>query len=149
MIGSALFARVALSRPGLVALTIVGGLVLYEGLPVGPVARLPLVGPVVERIAAGRVDRVRLAAIEAARVGFVREAEKRAAEAELAETRRQLAASTAAREAFATDLAALRLAAEAAVATLETEIADYEKRLEDAGRACLLDRRDLEWLRRD
>lgn len=149
MIAGALLTRAALSRPGLVVITATLFFAFYEGAPTGPLSRLPFVGPIVERVSGGRVDRVRLAAIEEARRGFVLEADKRAAEAELAEVRRQLGAASAARERFATALAETRLAAAARLETLETEIADYEHRLAAAGRLCRLDRGDIDWLRRD
>lgn len=83
----------------------------------------------------------------AARRGYVLESEKTAAEAELAEVRRQLAAATAARNRFAVGLAQANAAAQAHAEKLESEIADYEKKLDAAGRKCGLDRADIEWLR--
>lgn len=84
----------------------------------------------------------------AARQGYVVLAEKAAAEAELTETRRQLAVTVAARDRYQLGLAqAQRLSADRAE-QLESEIADYERKLDAAGRACRLDGADIEWVRR-
>lgn len=123
------------------------------------------VSPVVSRVAvplafaAGLVAALVLAALwdrfiddptveRAARQGYVLQVEKRAAEAELAETRRQLAVATAARDRYQLGLAQAQRAAAEHAEQLESEIADYERKLDAAGRACRLDGADLEWLRK-
>lgn len=83
----------------------------------------------------------------AARHGYVLEAEKDAAAAELAEVRRQLAVVTELRDRFALDLSQVQAAAAAHAEKLESEIAAYETQLVAAGRACRLDRADIDWLR--
>lgn len=84
----------------------------------------------------------------AARRGYVLTVERDAAEAELAETRRQLTVAREARDRFAIGLAQAQAASAAHAEKLETEIAAYETELVAAGRACRLDRDDVEWLHR-
>jgi len=83
----------------------------------------------------------------AARHGYVLETEKDATAAELAEVRRQLAVVTELRDRFALDLSRSQAAAAAHAEKLESEIAAYETQLVAAGRACRLDRADIDWLR--
>ncbi|MEO3997167.1 hypothetical protein [Mesorhizobium sp. CAU 1732] len=149
MIAGAFLSRAALSRPGLVALTALVLVAFYEGAPIAPLDRVPLLGPVLAVVTSGRVERASAAAAREARQGYVREAEKSAAEAALAETRRQLRVATDARERFATALAQTRAATSARLETLEAEISDYETRLALQGRICRLDRGDIDWLRID
>jgi uncharacterized lipoprotein YmbA len=84
--------------------------------------------------------------VSQARQGFVVTAERDALAARLDEEHRQrLAAETAA------DWLRIELAGQEAQAAIEAEkteqeIADYEKKLADAGRSCFLDDTDLEFL---
>lgn len=132
-------------REGLGALAgaaVVGGLLLvfYEGLPLGPLRDVPVLGDFVQ----GRVEAER----ERAREGYVREARLLAAEARLAEKQRQLDAGRKAAEGFAALLAEAR-AREAGQAAIDlAEDAEYEALLEAAGRSCRLDQSDIDWLRR-
>lgn len=87
------------------------------------------------------------AVAKAARLDFVRKAELTAAQALHAETLRQLAAARRVNGQYLAELQAARAAEAAASEILEQEIADYEKRLADNGRACLLNDADIEWLR--
>jgi hypothetical protein len=76
----------------------------------------------------------------------VARAETAALQAQLAEERRRRAAATAALELYRRQADADAAAAEARAAELQKEIADYEKKLADAGRGCRLDDADLRWL---
>lgn len=83
-----------------------------------------------------------------ARLGYVVLSEKAAIEAKLKleEKRRKAAEEISSRH-----QALLKIAnaeAEAEQARLEQENADYEARLEAAGRSCRLDDADIEWLRK-
>ncbi|KAB0565834.1 MULTISPECIES: hypothetical protein [Brucella/Ochrobactrum group] len=51
-------------------------------------------------------------------------------------------------EAYQVQLRNARAAEAARIEQTEQEISDYEKRLADAGRICLLDRDDIEFLRK-
>ncbi len=82
-----------------------------------------------------------------AREGFVRIAERTALEAQLAETRRQLAAGAQALEEHRKRLAAKARLTEMAREQMEQEIARYETDLARAGRSCDFDAADIEWLR--
>ncbi len=102
---------------------------VYEGLPFGLVD--------------GRVDEVR----RAAREGYVQEARAVAAEVKAAELQRQLDAGRKALAGYAELLAAAQRAEMLASDELEKRISDYEALLAAAGRSCLLDKHDLDWLR--
>lgn len=119
-------------------------LVIYEGIPLGPFRDIPLLGPALELVTDGRVDRER----KAARAGLVQEAKLVAAEAELAETRRQLAAGRVATEGFAELLAAAQAREAELDATTQLKEAEYEAQLADRGRVCRLDADDLRFLMR-
>ncbi|EKF43959.1 hypothetical protein NA8A_04085 [Nitratireductor indicus C115] len=95
------------SALGGAALAAAISILVYEGLPLGPLRLVPLLGPVLEIVADGRVDRVR-------REGAV--AERRAWE----ETRRRMLA----------EMAEERRKAQGAIATAER--AYLEKRDRDA-----------------
>lgn len=89
------------SRAGLLAMAAAAVFVFYEGVPIGPLRSIPLLGPVLEEITGGRVDRER----RAARDGFVRETGAIAAEAKAAEVARQLEAGRRAAARYAKLLA--------------------------------------------
>ena len=81
-----------------------------------------------------------------ARQGYVQEAQVIAAEAKVAEMQRQIAAGQYVISAYQEQLSNARAAEQAKSEQSEQEIAAYEKRLADEGRACRLDGTDIEWL---
>lgn len=83
-----------------------------------------------------------------ARAGYVARAEMIAIEAELEEMRRQRDAIAAWRDRYAKALARAEQERADLERIRERERADYAGELERAGRACLLDRADIDWLRR-
>lgn len=131
------------SRIGLLVGAALAVFVFYEGIPVGPIAKIPFVGPVVEEATAGRVTRVRLAAVK----GYVLAAERDALQAKIEETDRQKRVAEAELVSLREELSRQQESEMAADARREQEIADYEKKLADSGRVCRLDDDDLEWLR--
>jgi len=92
----------------------------------------------------GWIDNPRVA--REATASCVARVETAALQAQLAEERRRRAAATAALELYRRQADADAAAAEARAADLQKEIADYEKKLADAGRGCRLDDADLRWL---
>ncbi|MEI5680452.1 hypothetical protein G6N74_28500 [Mesorhizobium sp. CGMCC 1.15528] len=84
-----------------------------------------------------------------ARAGFVLTAERDALAARLNEEQRQRKASDAALSMLRNELDKQQESELAASERLELEIADYEKKLADAGRSCRLDDSDTDWLRDD
>lgn len=81
-----------LSRTGLLTMAAVGVFVFYEGLPIGPLRMIPYVGPALERVTDGRVDRERKRGAAQERILWEearrklqaqREADRRAAQAEI------------------------------------------------------------------
>lgn len=124
-------------------LLLVGIFCFYEGVP--GLRSVPFVGWIAE----GRVAAVaRIAAAEAQK-GYVLASEKAALAAQLAEERRQRQAGALALEEYRKREAAdKKLDAELA-ARQEQELADYEKKLEAAGRARRLDESDLDFIMRD
>jgi len=112
-----------------IVVAIAACVLVYEGLPFGLVD--------------GRVDTER----QAAREGYVREARAIAAEAKAAELQRQLEAGRKALAGYADLLTAAQKAETLASDQLEKRISDYEAQLAAAGRSCLLDSHDLDWLR--
>ena len=70
-----------------------------------------------------------------------------ASKARLQEQQRQQDAADLALNTFNTQLAARRAAQDAAAQQFEQEISDYEKKLKEAGRSCVLDGDTIEWLR--
>lgn len=83
-----------------------------------------------------------------ARKGYVLLAEKTAAEAQAAELRRQINATAQSLEEHRRRLAAAEVADQQQTEEREREIAAYEIRLDQASRRCVLDRDDVEFLRR-
>ncbi len=81
-----------------------------------------------------------------ARQGYVLEAKKTALEAQLAERDRQIKAGGYVISAYQEQLSNARAAETARAEQSEQEIAAYETRLADEGRACLLDNADRAWL---
>lgn len=122
------------------ALAVVVCLVVYEGIPLGPLRLIPGI----DQFAEGRVAAER----RKAREGFVQEAQLIAAEAKLAETQRQLAAGRKALDAYAAMLSEAQ-AREAALAEQDAkDEAEYEALLKAAGRSCALGSDDVIWLRK-
>lgn len=87
------------------------------------------------------------AVARAARENYVRSAQLEAANAKIAELARQLEAGQRANQLFAELLAQVRAENEILSEQLEQDIARYEALLAADGRSCVLDQRDLEWLR--
>jgi len=81
-----------------------------------------------------------------ARKGYVLEAQVTALEAQLAEKQRQLAAGQKAAGEYQVQLQTARVEEQTRAEQVEKEIADYEKKLAEAGRACVLDGDDIDWL---
>lgn len=112
------------------AVGIVLSTLYFNGVPV--LKDLPYVGAVFE----GQ-----------AKKGLVPEFQATALRAELDEQRRQVKANALVIESYQVQLRNARAAEAAQIEKSEQEIADYEKKLAVAGRACLLDRDDLQFLR--
>jgi DNA anti-recombination protein RmuC len=110
-------------------------LVTYEGIS------LPLIGRVIN----GRVAK----AVETATKGMVTQVELDAANALLAEKERQRNAAALALEEYRKRLKAAEQLDKQQSEQREQEILQYEVRLSQANRQCLLDRDDLDFLRRD
>lgn len=125
---------------------IAGGIILfYEGVPLGPLRDVPVLGPAVATLVDGRVDRERTAALK----GYVLQSEKDALAAQLTEIDRQRRAAEAARSTLEKELAELARKNSAELADLEKDISDYEAKLATSGRGCRLDDADIDWLQRD
>lgn len=88
------------------------------------------------------------AVARAARSEYVARAELEAAKARLAEVERQRDIGAQALEEYRRRLAAYEQVEAAEDARHELEIAENEKRLQAAGRSCVLDDADIEFLRR-
>nr|WP_278434420.1 hypothetical protein [Brucella anthropi] len=112
------------------AVGIVLSAIYFNGVPV--LKNLPYVGAVFE----GQ-----------AKKGLVPEFQAVALRAELDELQRQGKANALVIEAYQVQLQNARAAEVAQIEKSEQEIADYEKKLAAAGRTCLLDRDDLQFLR--
>lgn len=134
----------ATSRIGLIIIAIGSILIFYEGLPVPQFIRnFPVIGPIVQDLTDGRVDR----AAREARRGYVLEVEKIAAEHRAAELERQLKAGRRALDAYAEIVKELRLENEIVTADIERRISEYESQLAAANRDCPLDQSDIDFLR--
>ncbi|MFC7067562.1 hypothetical protein [Brucella rhizosphaerae] len=83
-----------------------------------------------------------------AKKGLVPEFQVKALQAQLDAEAVQRRANELVIEAYQAQLRNARAAEAARIEQTEQEIADYEKRLADAGRVCLLDRDDIEFLRK-
>lgn len=89
------------------------------------------------------------AVVREARAGFVLQAERDALLAQVAEMRRQRDAADRAHADFLTWVDQIERDAEARTEQLEKEIDEYEQKLAEDGRACYLNRADIEWLLRN
>ncbi|MBE0563598.1 MAG: hypothetical protein IH622_22660 [Ochrobactrum anthropi] len=118
-----------------IGLGVVGGIVLgsfyFNGVPV--LKNLPAVGFLFE----GQ-----------AKKGLAPQFELAAARAERDELQRQLKASEFVTAAYQEQIRNVWVSEAARTEKIEQEIADYERKLAEAGRACLLDNDDIEFLRR-
>lgn len=137
-----LFASVAGCIAGIALAVLV-----YEGIPLGPfeaIKRIPLIGPAIETLTDGRVDRERKAAL----AGYVKQVELTAAQKELDVLNKRLAASRKATDGYMDLLRTSR--AESQAQDEQDRIKDqaYEKRLADLGRRCPLDRDDIDYIMR-
>lgn len=83
-----------------------------------------------------------------AKKGLVPQFELAAARAERDELQRQLKVSEFVTTAYQEQIRNVWAAEAARTEKTEQEIADYERKLAEAGRACLLDNDDIEFLRR-
>ncbi len=108
----------------------------YEGVPV--LRDIPFVDqiPVVRELIAGRVPTERVRAADAARSGYVLEAEKKAAEARAAKMEKDRAAAQKVIDAYQVQLMNRQTLDALENEQHEQEIADCEKKLSAAGRAC-------------
>lgn len=114
-----------------VAIGIVLASIYYNGIPM--LKDIPYIGAVFE----GQ-----------AKKGLVPEFQALALKAELDQLKSIKRANSIVIEAYQVQLRNARAAEAARIEQTEQEIADYEKRLADAGRVCLLDRDDIEFLRK-
>lgn len=89
------------------------------------------------------------AVVREARAGFVLQAERDALVARLAEVERQRVAAERARADLQGWIEQIERDAEARTEQLEKEIDEYEQKLAEDGRACYLNRADIEWLLRN
>lgn len=80
--------------------------------------------------------------------GYVLKSEKDSLAAQLAEERRRALAASQALEEHRKRLSASQRAEKEAAEKLESEISENERLLEESGRACRLDQRDLDFLMR-
>ncbi|WP_421565202.1 hypothetical protein [Ochrobactrum sp. EDr1-4] len=83
-----------------------------------------------------------------AKKGLVREFQINALQAQFDADVQQRRANSLVIESYQAQLRNARAAEAARIEQTEQEIVDYEKRLADAGRVCLLDRDDIEFLRK-
>lgn len=113
-----------------VAIGIVLASIYYNGIPM--LKDIPYIGAVFE----GQ-----------AKKGLVPEFQALALKAELDQLKTITRANAIVIEAYQVQLRNARADEAARIEQTEQEIADYEKRLADAGRVCLLDRDDIEFLR--
>lgn len=113
-----------------VAIGIVLASIYYNGVPV--LKDIPYIGAAFE----GQ-----------AKKGLVPEFQVNALKAQLSAEAQQRRANDLIIESYQIQLRNARAAEAARIEQNEQEIADYEKRLADAGRVCLLDRDDIEFLR--
>lgn len=114
-----------------IAIGIVLASIYYNGVPL--LKDIPIVGVAFE----GQ-----------AKKGLVPEFQVKALQAQLDAEARQRRANALVIESYQAQLRNARAAEAARIEQTEQEIADYEKRLADAGRVCLLDRDDIEFLRK-
>lgn len=114
-----------------IAVGIVLASIYYNGVPL--LKDIPIVGTAFE----GQ-----------AKKGLVPEFQVKALQAQLDAEAVQRRANALVIEAYQAQLRNARAAEAARIEQTEQEIADYEKRLADAGRICLLDRDDIEFLRK-
>ena len=114
-----------------IAMGIIVASIYYNGVPV--LKDIPVVGAIFE----GQ-----------AKKGLVPEFQVNALKAQLAAEAQQRRANDLIIESYQVQLRNARAAEAARIEQTEQEIADYEKRLADAGRVCLLDRDDIEFLRK-
>ena len=114
-----------------IAIGIVLASIYYNGVPV--LKGIPYIGAAFE----GQ-----------AKKGQVPEFQALALKAELDQLKLIRRANALVIEAYQVQLRNARAAEAARIEQTEQEISDYEKRLADAGRVCLLDRDDIEFLRK-
>lgn len=114
-----------------IAMGIVLASIYYNGVPL--LKNLPVVGAIFE----GQ-----------AKKGLVPEFQVNALKAQLSAEAQQRRANDLIIESYQIQLRNARAAEAARIEQNEQEIADYEKRLADAGRVCLLDHDDIEFLRK-
>lgn len=133
---------------GIPTCIVIGMLFFYEGIP--GASRIPLLTsiPVIGDLTTGRVATERAKAAADARRAYVDAMEKAALASQLAERDRQERAGAIALEEYRKRLAASQAAEQAASDKLESEIAENEKALEAAGRACRADQSDLDFILR-
>lgn len=105
--------------------------IYYNGVPL--LKEIPVVGAIFE----GQ-----------AKKGLVPEFQVNALKAQLSAEAQQRRANDLIIESYQIQLRNARAAEAARIEQNEQEIADYEKRLADAGRVCLLDLDDIEFLRK-
>lgn len=114
-----------------IAIGIVLASIYYNGVPL--LKDIPIVGVAFE----GQ-----------AKKGLVPEFQVKSLQAQLDAEAQQRRANALVIESYQAQLRNARASEAARIEQTEQEIADYEKRLADAGRVCLLDRDDIEFLRK-
>lgn len=135
----------ATSRIGLLVLAFAGIIIFYEGVPIGPLRLIPFVGPLLENVTDGRVDRERKRALE----GFVLQSELDAERAKAAKADGLRQAAEHALYSYTRQAADEFAADDLYTERLEARIADNEKLLAARGRSCVLDSVDVDWLRQN
>lgn len=145
MISSKIEAALAFLAGAIVSVGL--SVLIYEGIPLGPLEftkRIPLLGPAIETITDGRVDRERKKALE----GYVHRVELEAARAEMSRLRHAINAARAANDSLKmkSEEYQRKLLAQAQADAIED--ADYEAKLSAAGRRCDLDRSDVDYIMR-
>lgn len=115
--------------------------VVYEGVPIGPLRYIPGIHYVIPE---GRVASERRKAL----AGYVLQSELDAERARREEIERQLRAGRVALDGYAVLLQEAQEIARAADEADAKDKADYEAKLRMANRYCPLDQSDIDWLRR-
>ena len=122
-------------------------MLVYEGIPLGPfgvLKSIPLIGPVIETITDGRIDRERKEALS----GYVKQVELTAARAELDALQKRFDASRKATDGYITLLQDAQSKERALVEQDRIEDQNYEKRLGELGRRCPLNGDDIDYILR-
>lgn len=122
------------------ALAVMVTVVMYEGVPIGPLRYIPGIHYVIPE---GRVASERRKALE----GYVLRSQLDAERAKTAEIRRQLDGAQAAAARYAMLMQEAIAREQALIESDAVKDAEYEQKLREAGRRCEFDQSDIDWLR--